>query len=83
MHDFRKVIDDLALADLHLSGRSFTWSNERENPTMERLDRALASIEWLEEHPNYLIGSTDSSDHAPLLIVLSTEPWAAPPTIPL
>jgi len=44
MRAFRRVIDDLELVDLHLSGRSFTWSNERDRPTLERLDRALASV---------------------------------------
>jgi hypothetical protein len=80
MRAFRRVIDDLELVDLHLSGRSFTWSNERDRPTLERLDRALASVTWLDEHPNHALRtlSSDSSDHAPLLLVLNTEPWAPP-----
>jgi exonuclease III len=32
MRDFRRVIDDLQLQ----SDRSFTWSNERDQPTLER-----------------------------------------------
>lgn len=41
---FRRTIDDLQLAELHLHGRLFTWSNERERPTLERLDRVFASL---------------------------------------
>lgn len=74
------MIDDLQLAELHLSGRRFTWSNGRDRPTLERLDRAFASIEWIEQYPNSLLRclSSDSSDHAPLLLTFNSEPWAAP-----
>ena len=43
---FRRTVEDLELQDLHLHGRCFTWSNERENPTLVRLERVLVSIEW-------------------------------------
>lgn len=42
---FKCTIGDLGLAELHLSGRLYTWSNERNNPTVECLDRALACLE--------------------------------------
>jgi hypothetical protein len=47
MRSFRRVLDDLHLDELHLSGRLFTWSNHRDSPTLERLDRVFASMEWL------------------------------------
>jgi hypothetical protein len=50
MRDLRSVLDDLQLEELHLSGRLFTWSSHRDNPTLERLDRAFASVEWLEQY---------------------------------
>lgn len=80
MRDFCRVIDDLQLADIHLSDRSFTWSNERGRPTMERLDRALASVEWIDMHPNFHLSSlsSDCSDHAPLLLVLDAAPCPPP-----
>lgn len=78
----RAVIDDLELADLQLEGRMYTWSNERDRPALERLDRALASADWLEEHPTYSLRclsiDCSDSDHAPLLMVLNFEPWARP-----
>ena len=39
MRRFRSLIDDLQLEELTLSGRLFTWSNGRDQPTLERLDR--------------------------------------------
>ena len=77
MRRFRGVIDDLQLEELHLSGRLFTWSNGRDEPT---LDRAFASLEWLEQFSSYHLRclSSDCSDHGPLLLVVNSEPWARP-----
>lgn len=77
---FRAVIDDLQLDEIHLSGRLYTWTNGRERPTLERLDRALASVGWIEQYPSHQLRclSSDCSDHAPLLLVLNCEPWAVP-----
>jgi hypothetical protein len=33
----------LDLLELHLHGRLYTWSNEREDPTLERIDRAFVT----------------------------------------
>lgn len=44
-------MDDLELKDIHLHGRRYTWSNERENPTLVKLDRVLASVDWEELFP--------------------------------
>lgn len=35
----------LELQDLHLHGRLFAWSNERDTPTLMRLDRVLVLID--------------------------------------
>jgi hypothetical protein len=80
MRSFRCVLDDLHLDELHLSGRLFTWSNHKDSPTLERLDRVFASMEWLEQYTCHHLRclSSDSSDHAPLLLVLKSEPWARP-----
>lgn len=67
---FRRTVAALELQDLHLHGRAFTWSNERENPTLVRLDRVLVSMDWEELFPNaHLHGlGSDASDHCPLLL---------------
>jgi hypothetical protein len=66
MQRFRRTIDTLQLAELHLNGRLYTWSNERNSPTLERIDRVFATVQWLEDHPFHRLHcrSTDCSDHA-------------------
>jgi hypothetical protein len=43
MGQFRHFISVVALKEIHLNGRLFTWSNERSHPTLERIDRAFIS----------------------------------------
>jgi hypothetical protein len=38
----RRLLSELELIELYLNGRRYTWSNERELPTLERLDIVLA-----------------------------------------
>jgi hypothetical protein len=45
LHQFLNI---MALKELHLRGRLFTWSNERLHPTLKHIDRAFYSIEWEE-----------------------------------
>jgi hypothetical protein len=51
MQRFHRTIDDLQLAELYLHGRLYTWSNERSAPTLEHIDRAFATVAWLERRP--------------------------------
>jgi exonuclease III len=78
MHRFRAFINRATIEELHLSGRRFSWSNRRDSPTLERLDRAFASPEWLAAHPNHLLKalSSDCSDHCPLLLHTNMVLWA-------
>ena len=80
MQRFRRTIDALQLAELHLYGRLYTWSNERTRPTLERIDRVFSMVPWLESHPFHHLHcrSNGCSDHTPLLLVLFTEPWVLP-----
>lgn len=70
----------MGVQELYLHGRLYTWSNERRRPTLERLDRAFASVQWLEDFADHRLRSlsSDASDHAPLLLQLRTQPWAKP-----
>jgi len=78
MRRFRAFIDAAELEELHLVGRQFTWSSERDQPTLERLDRVFATTGWLQAHPNHVLRalSTDCSDHCPLLLMAKVVPWA-------
>ncbi|XP_073363088.1 uncharacterized protein [Aegilops tauschii subsp. strangulata] len=70
MHRFRHITADEELRDLYLHGRRYTWSNEREAPTLERIDRMLCTAGWASDHPSYMLRrlSSTASDHAPLFI---------------
>jgi len=57
---FRRTVASLEMQDLHLHGRCFTWSNERENPTLVRLDRVLVSIDWDEMFPSSHLRTLES-----------------------
>lgn len=45
MGKFRAALDDCELMEICLQNRKFTWSNERENPTLVRLDRAFSNTD--------------------------------------
>lgn len=70
MSRFRRFVDEEESKDLHLHGRRYTWSNERANPMMEKLDCFLVSTEWEELFLGAFLQalSFEFSDHAPLLL---------------
>jgi hypothetical protein len=70
MDMFRRCLNDLELHEANLLGRRYTWSNERETPTLAKLDRWFGSIEWDELHPDASLSALSSSlsDHCPILM---------------
>jgi hypothetical protein len=46
MCHFRHFINEVELQEIPLIGRKLTWSNERESPTLVRLDRVFATKDW-------------------------------------
>jgi hypothetical protein len=72
MGRFRRLIDDLALKEITLHGRQFTWSNQQNSPTLLKLDRVLCTVDWEELYPNCLLQSlaSEDSDHCPLTLGL-------------
>nr|CAD1835673.1 unnamed protein product [Ananas comosus var. bracteatus] len=75
---FREAVSDAGLIDLPIMNKSFTWSNGRRSPTLERLDRVLISQDWLLCFPRSTLKALPRprSDHTPL--VLSA--WTFVPT---
>lgn len=75
MDGFRSVVDFCGFSDLGYCGPDFTWCNmqEGENIIQLRLDRALATPEWIEKFDGmrvyHLVDST--SDHCALLLTVS------------
>lgn len=51
---FQQTLSDLELYELEAKGQRFTWMNKREDEAfvMERLDKAFASIEWINSYPH-------------------------------
>jgi hypothetical protein len=48
---FNAIIDGLNLKEIQLTGWKYTWANNLANPTFEKLDRVLITIEWEERYP--------------------------------
>ena len=60
MRRFRGLIEDLALKEIPLHGRKFTWYNHQETPVLVKLDRVLCSVDWELLFPNVLLQSVAS-----------------------
>jgi hypothetical protein len=71
---FNDCINDLCLLEAPLLDRSFTWSNKRSTPTLERLDRVFINLFWDEKLPSTILFSLTrtTSDHVPLKIDIVT-----------
>uniref|UniRef100_A0A453SYS8 Endonuclease/exonuclease/phosphatase domain-containing protein n=1 Tax=Aegilops tauschii subsp. strangulata TaxID=200361 RepID=A0A453SYS8_AEGTS len=70
MGRFRRTINDLALKEVYLNGRHFTWSNEQSPPTLVHLDCVLCTPDWEELHGECHLRCLASVvfDHSPLLL---------------
>ncbi|XP_010236490.1 uncharacterized protein LOC104584074 [Brachypodium distachyon] len=77
MGQFRPAIDHAELFELRCSNRKFSWSNERENPTLLKLDRIFCNTarDALFSPCAVQALSTAHSDHCPLLLA----PFSLPP----
>jgi hypothetical protein len=73
MSRFRSFVQEHELKDMYMHGRVYTWSNEREIPTLTMIDRALVSVHWDVILPDAFLQALSSSisDHAPLHLTLS------------
>lgn len=60
INGFSHVIDDLKLKEVHLNGRSFTWTNTRERPTLERIDWVFVMTDCELLFPNCLLHALPS-----------------------
>lgn len=57
-----------------MHGRRFTWSNEREAPTLTKIDRVLVSVDWDMEYIECLLQAMSMGvfDHAPSHLTTSS-----------
>jgi hypothetical protein len=83
MKEFRKVVDECGFVDLGFVGSPFTWWNKQHGAArvLERLDRCLATAEWLLKFPNNRVTHLHAvfSDHRPLWVELSLSGTAVRP----
>lgn len=74
---FNTLINFHELRGIVMSGGLFTWSNNQEDPTLEKLDRILVSKGWEDIFPHALVKKLprDVFDHNPL--ILSTRQYSS------
>ena len=71
---FNQTLDNLALIELPLLDRRFTWSNNRASPTLEWLDRVFLTLhgQMLSLTLPFPLDPALRRDHVPLLIHVTT-----------
>ncbi|XP_073363230.1 uncharacterized protein [Aegilops tauschii subsp. strangulata] len=74
---FWTTLQSCDLKEIHLQNRRFTWSNERSNPTLCKLDSFLCNAEWDIQFGTHILHvlSSSLSDHYPLLVADDKGPW--------
>jgi hypothetical protein len=67
---FRAALQTCALKEIHLQNRRFTWTNERQNPTLCKLDAFYCNSEWDLCFDSHVLNALSSSlsNHCPLLL---------------
>lgn len=75
MARFKPLLNRLELKELYLNGRRYTWSNERREPTMEKIDHIFITNSWEDIYPASMLAVLGSaiSDHSPLHLDLDAE----------
>ncbi|KAA3467449.1 reverse transcriptase [Gossypium australe] len=72
MSEFRTALDECQLSDLGFVGRWYTWERGKflSSIIRERLDRGVATFDWVNLFPNYQLEhlSHSFSDHCPILL---------------
>lgn len=71
---FNEEINNLALVEIPLKGRRFTWSNMQEAPLLEKLDWCFSSVAWTLTYPaTYALPlAKTTSNHTPIMIKIAT-----------
>jgi hypothetical protein len=64
---FWRALSALELKELYLNGIRFTWSNERERPTLEKLDTVMSTVDWETRYPDVFLCAMSNrpSNHCP------------------
>jgi exonuclease III len=67
---FCGLVNSLDLKEAPLMGRRYTWSNQRNDPTLVKLDHVFCPSSWEDLFPDASLHSnaTTCSDHCPLIL---------------
>ena len=67
---FNSIINSFNLFEIHIEGGMYTWSNNQDHPTLEKLDRVLVSDDWELLFPSVTIRKLvrELSDHNALIL---------------
>ncbi|KAM3292613.1 hypothetical protein ACQJBY_036379 [Aegilops geniculata] len=71
---FNEAISNLALIEIPIKGRNFTWSNMQDWPLLEKIDWCFTSENWTLSYPDtlaYPLAKT-TSDHVPFMVKIGT-----------
>ncbi|XP_073357834.1 uncharacterized protein [Aegilops tauschii subsp. strangulata] len=73
---FRRAIDLAGVREVKCRNRRFTWSSERESPTLCSIDKTFCNLAWEDMFPDVMLtaASTSFSDHCPLLLANGAPP---------
>jgi hypothetical protein len=68
---FTRGLNLLEVKEMELIGQHFTWSNNKQKPTLTRIDRAFSTLEWEDLYSNPILQPLSSltSNHYPLLLM--------------
>ncbi|XP_020156914.1 uncharacterized protein [Aegilops tauschii subsp. strangulata] len=76
MGRFRRAIDLAGVKEVKCKNRRFTWSSEREDPTLCSIDKVFCNLACEDMHPSFVLmaASTSFSDHCPLVLANGVRP---------
>ena len=74
MLHINEAINALALVEIPLKGRKYTWSNKQDQSLFEKLDRIFTSSNWTSKFLNALAIplAKISSDHVPIKVQIDS-----------
>lgn len=77
---FNSIIENANLREMALEGKKFTWANNKQSVTLEKLDRILFNDKWEIKFPLACgrVLERIYFDHTPLLINVEGEKWQSP-----
>lgn len=74
MFTFNDIIRKQHLIELPIKGRSYTWSNMKQDPLLEQLDWFFTSLHWTNIYPKTMVKPLGKpvSDHIPCVVNIET-----------